>query len=187
MTVPTGVPPGFENFFRSAYRKLVAGVMYLGASKEEAEDAVAASMAEVLRRWAQISDPLAYARRATLSNFIKEKTRTARLISHLIERGEVVCEYQDAGLTVWEDSQWVKQLLDSLPPAQRDAMAGFMDDYSHAQVAELLGKHPAAVRQNFRAARQRLMDALANLLFPGERSADRQRRVDELQARRPAS
>jgi RNA polymerase sigma factor (sigma-70 family) len=154
------VPPGFEDFFRSAYRKLVACVMYLGATKDEAEDAVAASMAEVLRRWAEISDPLAYARTATRSNFIMEKSRPGRLISRLVERGEVAYEYQDAGLTVWEDSQWVKQLLDTLSPAQREAMTGFMDEYSHAEVARLLGKDPAAVRQNFQAARRRLTLAL---------------------------
>ena len=161
MTMPSpAAPPGFEDFFRGAYRKLIALVMYLGATKEEAEDAVAASMAEVLRRWEEIGDPLAYARTATRSNFIKEKTRPARLISRLIERGEVSCGYQDAGLTVWEDGQWVKQLLDSLPPAQREAITGFMDEYNHVEVARLLGKDPAAVRQNFRAARQRLRLAL---------------------------
>jgi RNA polymerase sigma factor (sigma-70 family) len=153
-------PLGFEDFFRSAYRKLVACVMYLGATKDEAEDAVAASMTEVLRRWEEIGDPLAYARTATRSNFIKEKTRSDRLIRRLIERGEIACGYQDAGLTVWEDGQWVKQLLDSLPQAQREAITGFMDEYSHVEIARLLGKDPAAVRQNFRAARRRLMVAL---------------------------
>jgi RNA polymerase sigma factor (sigma-70 family) len=172
MTMPgRAVPPGFEDFFRGAYRKLVACVMYLGATKVEAEDAVAASMAEVLRRWEEISDPLAYARRATQSNFLKEKTRPARLISRLIERGEVACGYQDAALTVWEDSQWVKQLLDPLPPAQREAITGFMDGYSHAEIARLLGKDPAAVRQNFRAARRRLTLALSD--GPGHKRAIR--------------
>jgi RNA polymerase sigma factor (sigma-70 family) len=161
MTTPgRAAPPGFEDFFRAAYRKLVACVMRLGATKDEAEDAVAASMTEVLRRWEEISDPLAYARTATRSNFIKEKTRRARLISRLIERGDVACGYQDAGLTVWEDTQWVKQTLDSLPPAQREAITGFMDEYSHVEIARLLGKDPAAVRQNFWAARKRLMLSL---------------------------
>jgi RNA polymerase sigma factor (sigma-70 family) len=172
MTAPSpATPPEFADFFRSAYRKLIASVMYLGATKDEAEDAVAASMAEVLRRWEEISDPPAYARTAARSNFIKEKTRPARLISRLIEQGELVSEYQDARLTIWEDSQWVKELLDSLPPAQRDAMYGFMAEYSHSEVARLLGKDPAAVRQSYLAARRRLRRALDE--YPVQQSVRR--------------
>lgn len=135
--------------------------MYIGATRVEAEDAVASAMAEIFRRWDEIGDPLAYARKATRSNFVKEKTRPYRLVSHLIECGEVAGEYEDPELTMWEDRQWVKQLLGSLPPAQRDAMSGIMDDFSPAEIARLLGKNPAAVRQNLRAARRRLTLALS--------------------------
>jgi DNA-directed RNA polymerase specialized sigma24 family protein len=61
------VPAGFEDFFRDAYRKLLAAAMYLGATRDEAEDAAASAMMEVFRRWDEISDPLAYARKAATS------------------------------------------------------------------------------------------------------------------------
>jgi hypothetical protein len=36
---------------------------------------------------------------------------------------------------MWQDRDYVRQLLDSLPPAQRDVMACIMDDFSTAESA----------------------------------------------------
>jgi DNA-directed RNA polymerase specialized sigma24 family protein len=91
---------------------------------------------------------------------VKQRTRPNKLVSHLIEYREVTTWYHDPGLSRWEDAQWVKQLLNALPPAQRDAMAGVVDDFSPAEIGRLLGKDPAAIRQNLRSARQRLETAL---------------------------
>jgi RNA polymerase sigma factor (sigma-70 family) len=62
----------------------------------------------------------------------------------------------DRMLTVWEDRQWVTQLLNGLPPAQREAMALIVDEYSPTEIAQLLGASPEAVRQRLYVARQRL-------------------------------
>jgi hypothetical protein len=43
--------PGFEEFFRDAYRPLVRDVIFAGWNPDEAEDAVSAAMIEVLQRW----------------------------------------------------------------------------------------------------------------------------------------
>ncbi len=53
------------------------------------------------------------------------------------------------------------ELLEQLPPAQREVMACIVDDLRPAEIAELLGKNPAAVRQNLSAARRRLRKYLA--------------------------
>jgi RNA polymerase sigma factor (sigma-70 family) len=66
----------------------------------------------------------------------------------------------DRELTVWEDQQWVRQLLESLPPMQRTVMALVVDEFTPAQVAEMLGKTPAAVRQTLRSARKHLKGKL---------------------------
>ncbi len=160
-----GRPPGceeFESFFRTTYRELLRTAMYVGATEQEAEDAAMATMEEVLRRWEKIDNRLAYARRAVVSRFLKDRTRGLDRVRHRqIERGGAApgAAY-DPGLTVWEDRQWVTQMLESLPPAQRATMAFVVDGFSPAEVADLLGKTSSAVRRNLCDARRRLKAAL---------------------------
>jgi RNA polymerase sigma-70 factor (ECF subfamily) len=181
--MPTAAPPGaFEEFFRGAYRNLLTVAMYVGATEGEAEDAVASAMEDVFRRWSEIANPLAYARKATVSNFLKDKGRHGRLIRRVIERGEAAGGYQDPGLTVWEDREWVTQLLKALSPAQREVMAAVLDEFRPAEVAQLLGATPAAVRQNLHAARRRLIQSLTGQGFVGSAGAGhraRARRIDD--------
>lgn len=151
-------PSGFAGFFRSTYRQVVQTVIYAGATEIEADEAAAAAMEEVLRRWDQICLPRAYARKAAVSHFLKEKERGNNRIRHRLaglaeaRRDGVL----DPGLTVWEDSQWVEQLLNSLPAAQREVMKFIVVGFAPSEVAVLLGKTPEAVRQNLKAARSRL-------------------------------
>jgi len=153
-----GVPPGFDEFFRSAYHAFLDTAIFVGARGQEAEDAVAAAMEEVWRRWGEVDEPLAYGRRATVSNFLKEKERgLARVRRRMAERGEVMQETAGIdALSVWEDRQWVTQLLQALPLAQREVMACIVDGFKPTEIAILLGKTPEAVRQNLHAARERL-------------------------------
>jgi RNA polymerase sigma factor (sigma-70 family) len=153
-----GVPPGFDEFFRSAYHAFLGTAIFVGARGQKAEDAVAAAMEEVWRRWGEVDEPLAYGRRATVSNFLKEKERgLARVRRRMAERREVMQETAGIdALSVWEDRQWVTQLLQALPLAQREVMACIVDGFKPAEIAILLGKTPEAVRQNLHAARERL-------------------------------
>jgi RNA polymerase sigma-70 factor (ECF subfamily) len=162
-----GPPTGFEDFFRNAYRKLLATAMCMGATREEAEDAVDTGMIEVWRRWDEIKSPLAYARLAVVHAFYKERVKRRQSIGNPADPDELGCgghldeSGEDTGLSLWEDREWVMQLLRSLPPAQREVMACIVDEFSPAEVARLLGRTPAGVRQNLRAARQHLKQALA--------------------------
>jgi RNA polymerase sigma factor (sigma-70 family) len=172
---PAQMPPGpgspstplpasaFEEFFRGAYQPLVRDVIFAGGNPHEAEDAVSAAMAEVLQRWDTIENPRAYARRAAISNLIKNKQRgLPRIRERLVQRGDVPLEYDlDPGLMVWEQQEWVPMLLKSLPRAQRDVLACMVDMFTQQEIAQLLGKTEAAVRQNLRAARKRLARCLA--------------------------
>jgi RNA polymerase sigma factor (sigma-70 family) len=153
----------FEAFFRSAYRPLVRDVIFAGGRPHEAEDAVAAAMEEVLQRWDTIENPLAYARRAAISNLIKAKQRgLPRVVNRLIERGDVRSEHAlDPGLTVWEEQEWVTSLIKSLPLAQKEVLFCIVDEFTVQEIAELFGKTEAAVRQNLCAARKRLVSYYA--------------------------
>jgi RNA polymerase sigma factor (sigma-70 family) len=148
----------FGDFFRDAYQPLVRDVIFAGATPDEAEDAVSAAMVEVLRRWDAITNPRAYARRAAINNMIKNRQRGLRRI---VERGDVPPEGElDPGLLVWEQQEWVTLLLKSLAPAQRQVLACMVDMFTPQEIARLLGKTEAAVRQSLRAARQRLAACL---------------------------
>jgi RNA polymerase sigma factor (sigma-70 family) len=172
-TLVTATP--FEDLFRDAYRGLLRDAIFAGGNLHEAEDAVSAALEEVLRRWDRIDDPRAYARRATISTLIKNKQRgQQRIRDRMIQRGAYLTAHDlDPGLTVWEEQEWVMQLLESLPPAQREVLACLVDTFPRKEIAWLLGKTDAAVRQNLCAARKSLGSQLAG---PGRDPAEALRR-----------
>jgi RNA polymerase sigma factor (sigma-70 family) len=157
---------GAAEFFERNYLKLLAFAMYMGALKEEAEDAIESTMIDMLDRWEMIRKPLAYARTAIAHELIKQRSRSKQLTplpDEDIERlgGRDRDHAQEEQLTVWADTQWVRGLLNSLPPRQQEVMALVVDGFRSAEIAVLLGRDPAAVRQNLMAARRRLKAALS--------------------------
>jgi RNA polymerase sigma factor (sigma-70 family) len=153
---------GFEDFYRASYRDVFKVALLAGATELEAYEAVDTTMEDVLRRWEVIDNPLRYAGRAVVSNFLKSKTRGLnRIRQRQIARGEISAEaHEDAGLTAWEDQQWVGQMLEHLTSTQRRVMVHVIDGLTPAEIAELLGKSPEAIRQSLCAARRRLRLAL---------------------------
>jgi RNA polymerase sigma factor (sigma-70 family) len=153
----------FEELFRDAYQALLRDAIFAGGNPHDAEDAVSAALEEVLRRWDRIDNPRAYARTATISILIKNRERgQQRIRDRIIQRGGHPAEHDlDPGLTVWEEQEWVMQLLESLPPAQREVLACMVDMFPRKEIAQLLGKTDAAVRQNLCAARKSLVSYLA--------------------------
>lgn len=148
----------FAEFFRSAYRPLLRDIIFVSGNPHEAEDALCAAMLEVLDRWDRIDNPRGYTRRAAISNVIKNKQRgLSRIQGRLIEQGQLPAAHGlDSGLSAWEEQEWVTQLLKSLPRAEQEVIAYMIDQFTRREIAQLLGKTEAAVRQNLRAARKRL-------------------------------
>jgi len=162
-------PAGFEQFFRASFPELVRTAMTAGATPEEAEDAAAKTLAEMLPAWPVGDKPLAYARRAVVHNFIKDKTRGSRRVAQrLVDRGHVSHQEgaEDSRLTALEDDEWVADVLSILPPAQREVMECIARGLHRDEIAETLGKTKEAVRRNLCDARA----CLAEVLHPdGER------------------
>jgi DNA-directed RNA polymerase specialized sigma24 family protein len=152
-------PGGFEEFFRESFRELVRVAMYAGATLQEAEDTAAKTLTEMLSQSTPREWTLPYARKATIHNFVKDKTRGSRRVAQrLIERGQVPHGEgaEDSQLTVWEDEEWVAYVLSRLPPSQREVMECIARGLDRGEIAEVLGKTRDAVRQNLCAARARL-------------------------------
>lgn len=95
-------------------RDLVRYTMYVVAAEEQAKDAVASALADLLRNWNRVGnphvekpivDPFNWARRAAISNLLKEKERgLGRIRTQLVEKRAGIAEGEaDAQLTVWEN------------------------------------------------------------------------------------
>jgi len=153
----------FWEFFRSEYRSLLSAVMAVTASKEYAEDAIAEVIEEILVKdlWDGLRLPYFWIRRAAWRKYYDRCARERRGIELALEGGHLVVEFcDDKAFNIWEDGQWVKQMLDALPPAQRETMEHVLAEFTTAEMAEVLGKTPAAIRQNLALARRRLKPLL---------------------------
>lgn len=149
-------------FFRAEYRGLHAAAGYIGATTQEAHDAVMAVMPDMIKNWEHINSPRAYARRAVLNKFIQGRERERRRLRRLIEQRNVSnsASAEEVGLADWEGRQWVMQKLRSLPPRQREVLALIVDGLSPAEASQVLGRNGDAVRQSLREARRRLVREL---------------------------
>jgi RNA polymerase sigma factor (sigma-70 family) len=157
-------PAGFPEFFRASFRELVRAAITAGATLEEAEDAASKTLEEMLPGWTVRQYSLAYARKAVVHNFIKDKTRgTGRIARRLIDWGYVVQQEEgaeDTRLTRLEDDEWVADVLTCLPPAQREVMECIARGLDRNEIAETLGKSKAAIRRLLCDARTRLASEL---------------------------
>lgn len=156
---PVDPPAWFLEIHHDLSRDLIGKVMGAGGSLEEAEDATAETLLELLQHalgGKRIDNPPAWARRAVWSNFLKVREGDRKRLKRLREVGYVLDEGEDDRLVIWEDKQWVDQLLDQLSPTQREVMESILEGLSTEEVSQLLGKTPANVRKNLQLARARL-------------------------------
>jgi RNA polymerase sigma factor (sigma-70 family) len=150
-----------EAFFRDQYPRLLKGIIVLAAGDVDlATEAMGEAMAVACERWDSIENPPAYLYKVAANWLIKQKRKARRTIP--MPSGEIGEKLNHAtAQPIWEQWPWVMELLEQLPPAQREVMACIVDGLRPAEIAELLGKDPAAVRQNLSAARRRLRKYLA--------------------------
>lgn len=153
----------FEDFFRTQRRPLLAKLRFAGATPSEAEEIAQAAFVDALVRWEQISNPNAWLRTVAMRRFIKMRTRsrmgTLREAQAFGTHSEVDTA-ADRDLTVLEDQQWVEQMVQSLPPTQRTVMALVFDGHRPTEIAGILGKNEANIRQNLKHAREHLRRVL---------------------------
>lgn len=153
---------GYDDFFDRTYPLLLKIALASGASVQEAEDAANETMTYLYRRWGEITEPRADARKAVINAVTKAEKRDRERIDRAVAGGHVTPEADDGtALVVWEDREWVLQHLNALPAAQREVMACVVDDMSTAEIAAALGKTEPTVRKNLQWARERLKVELA--------------------------
>jgi RNA polymerase sigma factor (sigma-70 family) len=160
--VPTPGPNAradFETFWNAHYRYFLMFLMAIGATVEDAHDTVHDVVVKMLKKdtWSGLTtNPRAWVRKDVLHTYYDQQKRRRR--KREIEKSlpPPPGSYVDDGPNVWEEWQWVKQMLSTLPPAQREVVELILADLDASEIADLLGKTPAAIRQNLAHARRRL-------------------------------
>ncbi|WP_331717666.1 sigma-70 family RNA polymerase sigma factor (plasmid) [Streptomyces xanthophaeus] len=149
----------FDSFYTVEMAKVSGFLMNLGASPYEAADAAHDAFLKLLPdRWKSLDHPGAYLRKTAYRNYLRQANSRTHPADPVPDRTGGTCPIELVVLT--EQQQKMLGLLSTLPPAEREAMAWSLDGFNHEEIAKILGKNPAAVRQAYKRARSRLIDAL---------------------------
>ncbi|MFJ9121285.1 RNA polymerase sigma factor [Streptomyces sp. NPDC102394] len=137
-------------------------VATLGATWEEAEDAVSEALVDLLLRWHDIRSPRAYCRLVAERAYVNSEVRLRKAPDAALRGswGPAPQGSRDAyeGLE-HDDALRHLRLLDQ---EQRRVMAFLYDGYAPDEIAKLLKKKASTVRSNIRHARKRLKKAIAD-------------------------
>ncbi|MFJ9953221.1 RNA polymerase sigma factor [Kitasatospora sp. NPDC091207] len=142
----------FAYFYRTCLRKLVAFLMWQGASAALAADLAQDTMLKAYERWDRIQSPEAWSRRVASRELVRAFSRVEESIEELtLEPTSLLPSPGEAA--EWERRQEILNLLSGLPARQRQVMAWTLDDYTPTEIAAELGMNPAAVRASLFKAR----------------------------------
>ncbi|MFJ8034668.1 RNA polymerase sigma factor [Streptomyces sp. NPDC096032] len=135
-------------------------VATLGATWEEAEDAVGEVLAELLPRWHEIRSPRAYCRLAAERAYVNSEVRLRKAPEAAVKGFWGAAPGASDSYEGLELDDALRHLR-LLNQEQRRVMAFLFDGYKPDEIAELLEKNPDTVRSNIRHARNRLKKVLA--------------------------
>lgn len=155
----------FEAFWNAHYRYFLMTLMAIGATLDDAHDTVHDVAVKMLdnQTWRTLTtNPKAWVRQAVVHTYIDQQRGRRRAKNAAKKLSPPPGSYVDHRTNVWEDWQWVKQQLCELPPAQREVVELILAELTTAEIANLLGKTEATVRQNLAHARKRLRENLGN-------------------------
>ncbi|WP_305789682.1 RNA polymerase sigma factor [Symbioplanes lichenis] len=151
-------PPAgeIEDFFRRYWEGLVRTLMREGANRWEAQDAVAEAIREALRRWPELTHPVAWVRTAARSHWLKQRRAGGPgdevLVPDMAELTEGRAD--DPELTAYETEEWFSGVLAQLPPARREALELSAQGLTPSEIAARVGKTPEAVRTALKLGRK---------------------------------
>ncbi|MFK0203456.1 RNA polymerase sigma factor [Streptomyces lavendulae] len=157
--VPTQQDYEFDAFYTFEMTRVSVFLMNLGASPYEAADAAhEAFLALLPDKWRTLEHPGAYLRTVAYRKYLRQATSRMLPTDPVPDRPGGTCPMELIILT--NEQQRMLDLLAELPLAEREAMAWNLDGFNHEETAAILGKNPAAVRQAYKRARTRLINAL---------------------------
>jgi RNA polymerase sigma factor (sigma-70 family) len=148
-----GVQDEFARFYRDHINRLAAYLIYQGAAAHLAADIAQDAMIKTYRRWGEIKTPRAYTWTVAYRAFIRHALSDAEQpAAEVPEPAALLPRPTEA--EAWLQEQHVIHVLRTLPPRQRQVLALTIDGWAPAEIADLLGLDPAAVRSNLKKARR---------------------------------
>ena len=148
----------FEDFVRDARSRLIGLAYSLSGDRGTAEDIVQDALLATHRAWADVDQPLAYARR-TVANLCASRVRRIgrerRALTRWFGQGSVAfAELEPADAEFW-------RAVGALPPRQREVIAlHYVDDLSVDDIATALEISTGTVKSTLHDARRALARTL---------------------------
>ena len=150
----TGPPRDeFPAFYLRFLPTLVAFLMWQGAPGDRAADLAQEAMIKAYNKWPDIRSPEAWTRRVASRELVRYFSRVEEepvdevpdTVASLLPRSDELAE--------WECKHELLNLMQLLPPRQRQVLAWSMTGYTPSQIAEELKLTPETVRGNPKKAR----------------------------------
>lgn len=152
------VTEDFEEFARAGIPRLYRTAWLLTGDRHHAEDLVQDTLANMLKTWARIDNPGAYARTAMARTFISQRRRRSWSERPTADLPEQVERVGDVELRMA-----LREALGELAPLDRAVLVlRYFEDRSVEQVALDLGKNASAITTRTARALDRLRVVLGD-------------------------
>jgi RNA polymerase sigma factor (sigma-70 family) len=137
---------GFEDLYRRTYGGMLAVAIATVRHRSLAEDLVQDAYAQLWARWASVTQPTAWLRRAVVNNCLAS-LRTQR------RREAIIRRHAPAPPTTALDEKEFLDLLTGLNDRQRIAVTlRYVHDLSESEIASVLGCRPGTVKSTLHRA-----------------------------------
>jgi DNA-directed RNA polymerase specialized sigma24 family protein len=152
----------YDNFYREVFASLMRHVVLLGASREEAADAVQDALTDLLQHWRDVEHPKAWCRTAAIHYYLRSDARlNIGVRKAQLDLQQRRSEDSHPLGSQYEEWDFVIAFVERhLKGAQRLVMALHIDGYEPQAIARELNKDPQTVRSHLRHARNKLAAAL---------------------------
>jgi RNA polymerase sigma-70 factor (ECF subfamily) len=148
-----GSEQDFKRFYSEHFPRLVAYLLYQGTRAHLAADLAQEAMITAYQRWDAVIAPRSYVWTVAYRAFIRNALHEAELpVAGVPEPTALLPHPEDA--EAWLQEQEIMEVLNALPPRQRQVLALTLDGWTPAEIADLLGIHSSAVRSNLKKARR---------------------------------
>ena len=159
---------GFEKFVHANLHRLILHVIKLGATVDEAKDAVAEALADAWQHWKRIDRRGSWVRLAAAHAYFRAARRGREQVGRALQGGMMAEQVPDGLDVCGEEAATVLRLIQQLPPPQRHVMALTYDGYTASEIAPMLQLSRDTVRSHLRHARAQLRKQLSLDTMRGE-------------------
>ncbi|WP_159001185.1 sigma-70 family RNA polymerase sigma factor [Streptomyces sp. SBT349] len=143
----------FSEFYRDNIRKLIGFLLNHGAKLPVAADIAQDAMAALYRRWSEIRNPWPWVCTVASRALVRKISEVREDPFEDVPESTSLLPQPDT-ISEWETQHDVGQMLQRLPPRQRQMLAWTLAGYQPAEIAEQLRMTPEAVRASLMKARR---------------------------------